>query len=528
MQTQTQQSEDKMILIVDDESESRKLMTAMLTDEGYQVSAADGGKLALASIAIRRPGLILLDIRMPGMDGFEVCRRLKENVNSRDIPLIFLSASWQLSERVEGFRLGAVDFVVKPFHREELLARVRTHLELGRLRDQLEKRVAERTAELQESEERFRTMADAAPVMIWVAGTDKLGIFVNKRWLEFTGRSMDEELGTGWTEGIHPDDFQRCYSTYSSSFDERQAFQMEYRLRRADGEYRWILDRGNPRFAANGVFAGYLGSCVDITDLKQDHDKMVAVQKLESLGVMAAGIAHDFGNLLAGICGEADVALSVMPPESPGRESIENVAALAVHAAEIVSMVMASAGTGVDSNAVEPVDISFLVEQMLRLMTASVSKQASVRTNLAKDLPAVPGSVAQIRQVVLNLITNASEALGGQPGCITLTTEAAYLGPGSAIRDVAKLPDGNYVRLTVTDTGCGISAEARAKIFDQFFTTKSLGRGLGLAVVHGIVRSHGGAIRVISAPRAGATFEILLPCVKSRRLQDPSPLLKSS
>jgi two-component system, cell cycle sensor histidine kinase and response regulator CckA len=513
-----------MILIVDDESESRKLMTAMLTDEGYQVNAADGGKLALASIAIRRPELILLDIRMPGMDGFEVCRRLKDNVDSRDIPLIFLSASGQLSERVEGFRLGAVDFVTKPFHREELLARLRTHLELGRLRDQLERRVAERTAELRESEERFRAMADAAPVMIWVAGTDKLCIFFNKGWLEFTGRSLEEELGNGWAEGVHPDDCQRCYSTYSSSFDERQAFQMEYRVRRADGEYRWVLDRGIPRFAANGVFAGYIGSCVDITDLKQDHDKMVAVQKLESLGVMAAGIAHDFGNLLAGICGEADVALSVMPPESPGRESVENVAALATHAAEIVNMVMASAGTGVDSNAVEPVDISFLVEQMLRLMTASVSKQARVRVNLAKDLPPVLGSVAQIRQVVLNLITNASEALLGQQGSITLTTEGVRLGPGSALSSATNLPAGNYVRLTVTDTGCGMSAETRARIFDQFFTTKSVGRGLGLAVVHGIVRSHGGAIRVVSAPLAGATFEILLPCAKSGRIQDPSPL----
>jgi two-component system cell cycle sensor histidine kinase/response regulator CckA len=507
-----------MILIVDDESESRKLMTAMLTDEGYQVRAADGGKLALGSIAIRRPELILLDIRMPEMDGFEVCRRLKEDVNSRDIPLIFLSASAQLSERVEGFRLGAVDFIIKPFHREELLARVRTHLELGRLRNQLERRVAERTAELQESEERFRTMADAAPVMIWVAGTDKLCIFVNKNWLEFTGRSLDQELGTGWAKGVHPDDFQRCYSTYSSSFDERQAFQMEYRLRRADGEYRWILDRGIPRFAANGVFAGYLGSCVDITDLKQEHDKMVAVQKLESLGMMAAGIAHDFGNLLAGICGEADVALSAMSPDSPGRECVENVATLAMHAAEIVNMVMASAGAGVDSNAVEAIDISFLVEEMLRLMTASVSKQACVSANLAKDLPAVHGNVAQIRQVVLNLITNASEALRGQRGFITLTTEGVYLGPGSAISNVTNLPDGNYVRLTVTDTGCGMSAETRAKIFDQFFTTKSLGRGLGLAVVHGIVRSHGGAIRVVSAPLAGATFEILLPYAKSSRI----------
>jgi DNA-binding response OmpR family regulator len=192
------------IVVVDDESESRTLLTAILTAEGYDVRPADSGNLALAYIAAHLPDLILLDIRMPGMDGFEVCRRLKERAETRDIPLMFLSASLQLSERVEGLRLGAVDFVTKPFQREELLARVRTHLELGRLRAHLEQQVEERTAKLRESEERFRNMADTAPIMIWVAGTDKLCIFFNKGWLEFTGRRLDEELGNGWTAGLHP------------------------------------------------------------------------------------------------------------------------------------------------------------------------------------------------------------------------------------------------------------------------------------------------------------------------------------
>lgn len=137
------------ILIVDDEPASRTLLTAMLTDAGYQVRAADGGELALATIADTRPNLILLDIRMPGMDGFEVCRRFKSRPDTRDIPLMFITASGDLDERVEGLRLGAVDFVTKPFQREELLARVQTHLDLGRLRSHLEEQVASRTAELE-------------------------------------------------------------------------------------------------------------------------------------------------------------------------------------------------------------------------------------------------------------------------------------------------------------------------------------------------------------------------------------------
>src|SRR5262249_48088435 len=152
-----------------------------------------------------------------------------------------------------------------------------------RLRAKLEAQVEARTAELRESEERFRTMANSAPVMIWASGTDKKCTFFNRGWLKFTGRSLDEELGDGWLQDVNPDERVECHATYSASFDERQEFQMEYRLRRADGEFRWVLDSGAPRFAPDGSFCGYVGSCTDITDLKQNHERMLASQKLESL-----------------------------------------------------------------------------------------------------------------------------------------------------------------------------------------------------------------------------------------------------
>jgi PAS domain S-box-containing protein len=451
-----------------------------------------------------------------------VCRRIKENVDTRDIPLVFLSGSTELPERVEGFRLGAVDFVIKPFQREELLARVRTHLELGRLRAHLEKQVAERTAELRESEERFRTMADAAPVMIWASGTDKLCAFVNKRWLEFTGRRVEKELGNGWTSGIHPDDLERAYATYCSAFDERRNFRMEYQLRRADGEYRWVLDTGVPRFSG-GVFSGYVGSAIDITDLKQNQDRMVTAQKLESLGLMAAGVVHDFGNVLGTIFGEADLALSDMQSDSPGRENVQRIDALATYASEIVNLLRDSAGASVDSNAMEPIDLSSVVEQTLRLVTVSISKQVEVNSRLSRDLPTVRGNITQIRQIIVNLVTNAAEAVGDHEGSITIMTERAHIHPGSTTNGTANPPQGEYVRVTVSDTGCGMSSATRARIFDQFFTTKSSGRGLGLAAVHGIVRSHGGTINVVSKPGAGATFEVLFPCVSCGERNRPLP-----
>ena len=499
------------ILVVEDDTESRKLLTALLTAEGYNVRAADRGELALESVAVQRPELILLDIRMPGMDGFEVCRRLKENPQTETIPIIFLSASRESAKAVEGLRLGAVDYVGKPFQREELLARVRTHLELSTLRARLEQQVEVRTAELRESELRFRTMANAAPVMIWIAGVDKLCNFFNKGWLEFTGRTLDLELGNGWTESVHPDDLAACFETYCSAFDARRPFEMEYRLRRADGEYRWLLDCGVPRFTTSDAFTGYIGSCADITEIKQNHERMLAAQKLESLGLMAAGVAHDFGNLLGSIFAESDLALAELPPESPGRENLERIEGLARHATEIVHLLMDSAGAGVDSEALESVDLSLLVEQILRLLVGSIPKGAEISTDLARNLPAIRGNAAQIGRVVMNLIMNASDALIGQLGTIRVTTGRVRIAPGNDANHFGNPPAVDYIRLRIEDTGCGMSPETRSRIFDQFFTTKSHGKGLGLAAVRGIVQSHGGSIQVASTPGVGTTFEILFP-----------------
>ncbi len=506
-------TDNASILVVDDEADSRALLKGILVSEDYHVRTADSGRLALASVDAWLPELILLDIRMPGMDGFEVCSRLKASDKSHSVPVIFITAASDVEERVTGLAVGAVDYISKPFQREELLARVRTHLELSRLRENLERQVSDRTAELsstvdqlRESEQRFRNMADTAPVMIWVSDTDKLRTFFNKTWLTFTGRSTEEEHGAGWSKGVHPDDLERCLGIYTSAFDGRRDFKMDYRLRRADGEYRWVLSSGIPRFAPSGAFAGYIGSTIDITDLKRIQEEALSKQKLETLVSLTRGIAHDFNNMVGAILTLAELAESNLGEHLLPTEEIHRIKEVAIGASEIVRELMIYSGQ--EEAKLQPLDLSGLVEEMSGLLKTSISRRSALHLDLCSNLPSVLGNATQIRQLVMNLVINASQAIGEKEGVIHVKT-SLMKGSSFSATDPCRDSKEDYIRLEVSDTGCGMTEEEKAKIFDPFFTTKPSGHGLGLAVVQGIVQSHNGAINVLSTSGNGTTFEVL-------------------
>src|SRR5262249_16490473 len=240
--------------------------------------------------------------------------------------------------------------------------------------------------------------------------------------------------------------------------------------------------------------------------------KLLHAQKLESLGVLSGGIAHDFNNLLVGILGNAGLALHELPENAPVRHTIAEIETAALRAAELTRQLLAYAGRG--QSVVQRVSMAELVRDMANLLASAVGKTARLDYQLAEQVPRVEGDATQLRQVVMNLTSNAGEAIGGGSGTITLTTgemqaDRAYLAESQL---GAGLSAGPYVFLEVKDDGHGMHPATLAKIFDPFFTTKFTGRGLGLAAVLGIVRAHKGAIRVSSAPGRGTTIRVLLPC----------------
>jgi two-component system cell cycle sensor histidine kinase/response regulator CckA len=267
----------------------------------------------------------------------------------------------------------------------------------------------------------------------------------------------------------------------------------------------------------------------DITERKkaeEERHKLEAqvqqAQRLEGLGVLAGGIAHDFNNLLTSIMGNVGLAQADLPPESPVQESLKEIENASHNAAELCRQMLAYSGRG--RFVMEQLNLSRLTQELIHLLQVSISKKAMLHCKFADNLPAVEGDPSQVRQVVMNLVINASEAIGDKEGIITIST-GTVLCDQNYLRENHFLeppPPGTYVFLEVLDTGCGMDTETQAKIFDPFFTTKFTGRGLGLAAVLGIMRQHKGAIKVASEPGNGTTFMVLFP-VSTKTISQPQP-----
>jgi len=363
---------------------------------------------------------------------------------------------------------------------------------------------------LRESEARLRSVVTTAPVVQFAVDHAGVVTLSEGKGLEILGLLPDDALGRSIFDLYRrrPDDlayFRRALTgdavSWVGSFDDAT---FEYRL--------------TPTRDGSGGVSGVVGLAIDITARKQAEEarlalerKLLETQKLESLGVLAGGIAHDFNNLLVGVMGNASLALASLPPGSPAHDGLRHIEVAAQRAADLTRQLLAYAGKG--QFVVQRLDLNTIVEEMTPLLRISIAKTARLGYALAERLPAIAADAAQIRQVLMNLVINASEAIGDGDGSITVGT-SVVVADRALLADTVlglDLPGGEYVCLEVADSGRGMDAATAARIFEPFFTTKFTGRGLGLAAVLGIVRGHKGALTVSSEPGQGTRFRVLLP-----------------
>jgi PAS domain S-box-containing protein len=370
----------------------------------------------------------------------------------------------------------------------------------------VQKRAEER---LRESEARFQEMADTAPVLIWMTGTDGLCNYFNKPWLEFTGRSIEQEVGMGWVEGVHPDDVQGCFDGFLPAFHARKPFRMEYRLRRADGEYRWVIESGIPRYTGAGDFAGYIGSNIDITDLKRAQEERERLRQLEAdlahinrvsmMAELAASLAHEVKQPIAAAVLDAKTCVRWLRRDAPDvAEACEAASRMvndATRATDILDRVRSLYSRGSPQR--ELVDVNEIIREMIVLLRDKANRNSiSIRTELDVGLATTTADRVQLQQVLMNLMLNGIEAMKDTSGELTVTSK--------------KTAEGQLL-ISVNDSGIGIASDRADRIFDAFFTTKPQGTGMGLSISRKIVESHGGRLWASANSGRGTTFQFTLP-----------------
>ncbi len=499
------------ILIVEDEALVAADLGDRLREMGYTVAAElASGEEALAHIAKLRPDLVLMDIVLEGeMDGIEAAQQARRRW---DTPVVFLTSHADKNTLRRARAAEPFGYVIKPFGEADLHATLEMALYKHEADSQLRKMERWLATTLRSIGDGVLTTDEQARVTFLNPMAERL---TGWKLMEAAGRTSAEVMTL-----VHRQTGERVADPAQCAIAGGQAVNIPLcsALLNRRGLQIPVDDSAAPIHDEEGRVCGAVvvfHDCSEQTRLEEERrhleEKMRDAQKLESLGLLAGGIAHDFNNLLTGIMGHASLCRLKLPPASLLHDHLQKIENTGHRAADLCKQMLAYAGKG--KTARTAVDLSALVSETVRLVNLSVSKKVVVQQDLASGLPPAAGDPTQLQQVVMNLIINASEAIGEHTGEIRITTGIDRMEPRDFVSAVLQpgAPGGDYLFIQVRDTGDGMPPETLAKIFDPFFTTKFTGRGLGLAATLGIVRAHHGAVFVESTPGKGSTFRVLLP-----------------
>jgi len=365
------------------------------------------------------------------------------------------------------------------------------------------------------SEAEFLSLAESMPHIVWISRPDGWNTYFNQQWVEYTGLTLEESSGYTWSKTFHPNDLQQAWDAWQNALTAGTTYAHECRLRRSDGVYRWWLIRGVPVKDEHSTITKWFGTCTDIDVFKNTQVERILfeqqlqhTQRLESLGVLSGGIAHDFNNILAVIIGRC--SLAEMDHEKAGKH-IPEIEKAANQAAGLCRQMLAYAGKAQLNKT--RVSMLELVDEIVTMLKSTLPQNAVVKPDLSADILPINADASQLRQVVMNLIINASEAIGEEQGEIRVSLARTNVVTGASHEDFQgkEIIPGEYICLEVTDTGCGMDEATKFRIFEPFYTTKFTGRGLGMSAVLGIIKSHGGAMQLFSQLGQGTTFKVYLP-----------------
>jgi len=530
------------ILLVDDTPASLRFVAEHLESAGYGVMVAEEGGEAIERARLVAPDLILLDIMMPGLDGITVCRRLKEDPVTASIPVIFLTSLSQSETIVAGFAAGGVDFLTKPVQLDELLARVRTHLALHRLQDQLEARVEERTRELaaanqrlrdevvereraestlRASEERYRELYENNPAMYFTVDTAGRILSANRFGAEQLGYGVEELIGSPVVNLFHPDDRAVALKQVGVCVAAPgRMFSWELRKVRRDGSGLWVKELARAVARPDGSIVIFI-VCEDVTARHLLEAQLRQAQKMEAFGQLAGGVAHDFNNIMSVVLGQAELALDDGVLPEPVRDALKDIRDASLRARNLTRQLLVFSRR--QELQFEAVDFNAVVTDVAGLLGRLIGEHIALDLALCGEPVPVFGDAGMLGQVIVNMAVNARDAMPAG-GRLQIATARRSIAAEAVERAMHGAP-GEFVALTMTDTGTGMAPEVMARIFEPFFTTKEVGQGtgLGLATSLSIVQQHGGWIDVESVPGQGTSFHVLIPCRAGLPHRPPRP-----